>query len=134
MSVWLPDTFLGGDPSQDLNQLTEELRSLGGHFAEPADLLEANPGSLLLWATDKVPGDSGAVTNVTAVREEVPAAITIQEYLHALLQQFPPEYVLSQTDMFDHIHYGQAVRLGAAVRGAYRPRAPNTRRAQAQFQ
>jgi len=111
LSIWLPESFIGGDPGQDLDVMLNELRLLGGRFAESADKLQADPGSFILWVFDSASAASGAVTNMTIVREDVPPDITMQEYLDAVQGLFPPEMRIVQSGTISLPRYPEAARL-----------------------
>lgn len=111
LSIWLPESFLGGDPGQDLDGMLEELRRLGGRFAESADMLQANPSNFILWVFDSASTASGAVTNMTIVREDVPPDITMQEYLDAVQGLFPPEMRIVQSGTMSLPRYPEAAKL-----------------------
>jgi hypothetical protein len=111
VTVWLPESFIGGDPGQDLNAMLDQLRLLGGRFAESADKLQADPGSFLLWVFDSAPTASGAVTNMTVVKEEVPRDVTMQEYLDAVQGLFPPEMRIVHSGTMSLPRYPEAAQM-----------------------
>jgi hypothetical protein len=111
LSLWLPETFIGGDPGQDLDAMLAELRRLGGRFAESADKLQADPGSFQLWVFDSAATVSGAVTNMTVIQEEVPADVTMQQYLDAALDFFPVEMRILQSGTLSLPRYPEAAKL-----------------------
>ena len=92
VEIWLPDNFVGGDPEQDIPALIDQMRADGGHFAEAAEILESNPGSFILWMFDSAESKSEVLTNLTIVKEIVPAEITVEQYLEAAQSHFPDSY------------------------------------------
>ncbi len=92
VEIWLPDSFKGGDPEQDIPALIDQMRADGGHFAEAAEILESNPGSFLLWMFDSAESASAVLTNLTIVKEIVPVGITVGQYLEAAQSHFPDSY------------------------------------------
>ena len=87
--MWLPDTWVGGDVSKDLGVIIKRLRDLGPNFEGTAQMLEQNRSAFLFWAFDSKIGDSGFLTNVNVVTEQVPSTVSIDTYLDAAIKQLP---------------------------------------------
>ena len=109
--IQLPESFTGGDPQTELEQLITDLRAMGGHFAQSADSLEASSSSFLLWIFDTTIGSSGAMTNMTLVKDEIPAEATIQEFLDAVLQVLPSEYQVVDSRTVALARYPEAAKI-----------------------
>jgi hypothetical protein len=91
-SLWLPESYVGGNPSRDLDGIIAQLADLGGGFAEAAEQLRQNPASYVLWIVDTSPTGSGAISNVTVVTDAYPVDMDIQAYLDDQLSQLPAEF------------------------------------------
>ena len=109
--IQLPESFSGGDPRTELERLSTELRAMGGHFAQSAESLEENPSSFLLWVFDTTVGSSGAMTNMTMVKDDFPAEATIQEFLDAVLEVFPSDYRVVDSRTVALARYPDAARI-----------------------
>ena len=92
VELWLPESYEGGNLDEDLEVVVEGLRTLGPDFTQMADLIEQNPSMFVIWAFDSEVGNSGALTSVAVTTEKVLSAITIDTYLDAALDLFPPQF------------------------------------------
>jgi hypothetical protein len=108
--IWLPESFDGGDLSQDLDVIVARLRSFGPDFEQMAQTIEQNPSIYAIWVFDSNIGDSGVITNVNVVSEMVLSVISLDMYLDAVLQQLPPEFQVVERDL-PTIGNNQAGRL-----------------------
>ena len=95
IELWLPDSYTGGDLTQDLDLIVEKLRSLGSEYESMANLIEQNPDVFVIWAFDSVVGSSGSLTSVAITTEKVLSAISIDTYLDTALTQFPSSFVVT---------------------------------------
>ncbi len=111
VSIWLPESYGGGDPGQDLDAMLEQLRGLGDHFAESADKLQADPGSFVLWIFDSTPTASGALTNVTAIRDQVPPEVPMQAVIDAVLEAMPADMRAVESGTMALARYPEVARL-----------------------
>ncbi len=111
VTIWLPESFTGGDPSTDLEQFITDLRAMGGHFAQSADSLAEDPSNFLLWVFDTAVGATGSMTNMTVVRDEIPAEATIEEFLDAVLEALPAEYQVAESRTVALARYPDAAKI-----------------------
>ena len=111
IEIWLPGSYEGGDPSQDLDVIVERLRALGPDFAQTAQAIEQNPSAFVLWAFDSHVGDSGLLTSVTVGTERIPSAITIEVYLDMLAKQLPSQFRVVEQGIvpLDYYQAGRAL-------------------------
>jgi hypothetical protein len=89
LELWLPESWEGGDPSEDIDIIVEALRSAGPDFEEYAQMIEEDPSMFVLWAFDLEVGESGGLTNVTVVKEGVFSTMTIDMYLDLIPEGLP---------------------------------------------
>jgi hypothetical protein len=92
VELWLPESYEGGDLGQNLDAAMEQLRSLGPAYEQTAQLIEQNPTMYVIWAFDAELGGTGFLTNVNVTTEQVPADITVDDYLDAAMGQLPAEF------------------------------------------
>lgn len=111
VSIWLPKSWIPGNPEQDLNEFVEPLRKLGGGFAQSAEELLANPYGLLLWAVDGTPTSSGVVTNMNVTKEDSPPDGSMQDYLDDQLRELPAEFQVVESELVALARYPQAAAL-----------------------
>lgn len=100
VELWLPDSYEGGDLSQDLNLILEGMRELGPDFEQFAQMLEANPDAFIIYAFDFNPDSMDFVTNVNVTKEQTLSAIQIEDYMEAALSQLPPVMEAVKTETF----------------------------------
>jgi serine/threonine-protein kinase len=96
MSIWLPDSFQGGNLEEDVNLIADQLGDFGPEFGAIAEMIKQNPELFAFWVFDSEIGDSGFLTNVNITTEEVPSAIDIEMYLDLTENQFPAEFNMTE--------------------------------------
>jgi hypothetical protein len=99
VSLWLPDSFEGGNLEEDVATIVEKLKTLGSQYDQVATIIEQNKTMFALWVFDSVVGDEGVLTNVNITTEKVTSAISIDTYLDAATGQFPAEFSVVQRDL-----------------------------------
>ncbi len=97
--LWLPDSFEGGDLSQDLDTVIEGLEKLGPDFEQMANTIKQNPSMFVIWAFDSQVGDSGFLTNVNVTTEQALSTITIETYLDLATQQLPSQFKVLEREI-----------------------------------
>ncbi len=98
IELWLPDSYVGGNISEDSEVIVANLRQLGPDFEQTAQLIEQNPDMFVILAVDSEVGPSGFLTNVNVTTEKVLSAISIDTYLDAAEKQFPPQFQIVERD------------------------------------
>ena len=95
ISLWLPDSFEGGDIKNDLDVVVGNLRSLGPDYEQIASMIESNPSVFLIWAFDSNLGPGGFLTNVNMTHEQVLSTVTTDVYAEAMSKQLPASFTIS---------------------------------------
>ena len=95
VSIWLPDTYTGGDLVNDLDVVVSKLEALGPEYEQIAQTIEANPSLFLIWAVDSNIGSTGFLTNMNLSHEEVLSAVTLDMYVQAIEQQLPSSFTIT---------------------------------------
>ncbi len=88
----LPESYNGGDLSQNLDLVVQKLESLGPYYQQVAQSLKQNPSAFVLWAFDSKVSKSGVLSNVALATEPVGSTVTTDTYLDILTKQLPSEY------------------------------------------
>jgi hypothetical protein len=88
----LPESYQGGDLSQNLDVVVQKLESLGPYYQQVAQSLKQNPSAFVLWAFDSKVSKSGVLSNVALATEPVGSTLTTDTYLDLLTKQLPSEY------------------------------------------
>lgn len=99
VELWLPESYEGGNLSEDLEVIVENLRRLGPDFEQMAQIIEQNPSMYVIWAFDSNVGSSSSLTNAMVTTERVLSAITLDTYLDAALNQFPDAFQVQERDI-----------------------------------
>jgi hypothetical protein len=104
MSIWVPPSWDGGDPSNDLDMMLDAIEEANPDFAQYAAAIRANPEAFLYWGYDL---DSAAnfLTNMNIVTERVPSSVTVDQYIDILTQQLPSMYTIVSTDTYSKDGY-----------------------------
>jgi serine/threonine-protein kinase len=105
IEIWLPDTYVGGDIREDMDVILENLRKQGPDFENIAKVIEQNPDMYVIWATDSAIGPSGMMSSVTITTEKVISTITLDMYLDAAENQFPPQFQIVERELVDVAGY-----------------------------
>ena len=88
----LPESYNGGDLSQNLDLVVQKLESLGPYYQQIALYLKQNPSAFVIWAFDSKVSKSGVLSNVALATEPVGSTLTTDTYLDLLTKQLPSEY------------------------------------------
>lgn len=110
VSLWLPDTYQGGDLENDLDLITEQLKTRGAEYEAVAKMIEQNRSAFVIWAFDTVTGASGALTNVNLVKERVLSAVNPDSYVDAVESQLPSDFSITERQKVKLDNY-EALRL-----------------------
>ena len=96
VELWLPENYAGGDPATDLEAIVGEIRALGADFEEIAAEVEQQlpEAKVSIFAFDKNVGDALTLTTVQITSEPLDSdvALTMDEYLDAVIQNLPSDY------------------------------------------
>lgn len=113
VELWLPASYVGGNPSQDLEEKLTQLKAVNRDYEKVIEGLRLNPD--LALAAFKLPNSkSGFLTNVNILREKVPTGTKIEQYLQMATQEISGQYrVVDQKVVF--LNQYQAARLIAEV-------------------
>lgn len=88
----LPESYNGGDLSQNLDVVVQKLESLGSYYQQVAQSLKQNASVFALWAFDSKASKSGFLSNAAILTEPVGSTVTTDTYLDLLTKQLPSEF------------------------------------------
>lgn len=91
VELWLPESFEGGDTETDLPIILERMKQLGPEFEQIAQGMEQNAAAFALFIFDEEVGESGFLTNVNVVAEQVLETLTVETYLDLVAAQLPEQ-------------------------------------------
>ncbi|AFY39990.1 hypothetical protein Lepto7376_3833 [[Leptolyngbya] sp. PCC 7376] len=109
-SIWLPGTYDGGVPSEDLEFIATRIREINPDFEQIATMIEQNPDMFSLLAFDSEIGEQPFLTNINIISEALPSNLTIETYLDITKQQLPAQFNIVEEE-FIEINSKPAVRL-----------------------
>ncbi len=90
--IYLPESYVGGNTSQNLAQIVSTLRTMGGNFKWAADTIEQNPDIYELYASDANPGPSGFITNLNITTESILPTFSLEAYMSSASAGLPPQF------------------------------------------
>jgi hypothetical protein len=92
VSLWLPDSWQGGNPQDDLDWL---LADAAPEVRQYAAVLEENRSAINLWAYDTASSGSFHLTNVNIGQEAVDEAVTVDLYMDAIDRNLPESFTVT---------------------------------------
>jgi hypothetical protein len=113
--IWLPASFTGGNPEQDLDLIIDRVEALGPDFADVVDAIELNPSAFKMFAVDTENARSGFLTNVNVIVEQVLSFMTSEQYLDIVSGQLPAQYEVGSTESVELSQFEDAARMFASL-------------------
>ncbi|AVH70434.1 serine/threonine protein kinase [Nostoc sp. 'Lobaria pulmonaria (5183) cyanobiont'] len=89
--LWLPPSWEGGDPSQNLDAMIRKIKSLGSTWEGSAQMLKLNLSAFSILAFDSYKGESSFPTSVIVSYEKIPIKMNLETYLQETLNKFPSD-------------------------------------------
>jgi hypothetical protein len=118
IELWLPESFEGGDLSQDLDLILEILDQFGPEFDQVTQMISQNPEIFVIYAFDINPSEMGPITSVNVVLEQTLSAITVDDYIEAALNLYPSMMEVVKTETLTLNGYDAGiVELSYAIEG-----------------
>jgi hypothetical protein len=101
VSLWLPDSWQGGNPQDDLDRLLAEAANTAREVSQYAGVLEENRSAINLWAYDTASSGNFHLTNVNIGQEAVDDAITVDLYMDAIDRNLPESFTITGRQLMD---------------------------------
>ncbi|HSV86415.1 MAG TPA: hypothetical protein VLH85_07560 [Levilinea sp.] len=99
VSLWLPDSWRGGNLQQDLDQFLADVAGEAAVIQQYAAVLEQNREVINLWAFDSGTTGHFHLTNVNIGREEVGDQVTVDIYIDAINRNLPENFTITGRDV-----------------------------------
>lgn len=99
ISLWLPESFEGGDISQDMDLILDVINNLGPDFEQVGQLIAQNPDAFVIYVFDIDPDNMQFITSVNVTRERTLSAVQLSDYLDAALSQFPEVMTVTEAGL-----------------------------------
>jgi serine/threonine-protein kinase len=116
VTLSLPANYEGGNPSTDLDEITQKLKAIAPSYAQGMEVIKQNPDAIALLAFDPQSGKTGFLTNVNITKEDVPQDVTVEQYLQAASQQIASRYKVLELRHVIPLDQYQAGRIMAEAK------------------
>lgn len=93
----VPTDYEGGNPSKDLDSISQKLTAINPQYQKALEPLKKNPSAVSLLAFDLQSAKSAQPTMINVSKRKVPAEMSVEQALNKATQQLQPPYqVLEQ--------------------------------------
>ena len=96
VSLSLPNTYQGGDPNSELEEITKALVAISPDFNSRIALIKQSPQAIALIAFDTKNISNKFLENVNIVKDELPENISLAEYLDKTIPQLSDGYTIDE--------------------------------------
>jgi hypothetical protein len=118
VSLWLPESWRGGNLEEDLDQLLADAPNEAPEVRQYAEVLEENRSNILLWAYDTQSTGSFHLTNVNIGQELVDDAVTVDLYMDALDRNLLEGFTITGRQLMDiHDYQGGRIFIDVNING-----------------
>lgn len=94
IELWVPSTFVGGDPIKDKDALLKALRAFGSEYVASFKTIEQNPNAFAIYAIDTRLGSTGFITTITLTVNQIVGSGTQETLRGGATLQFPSQYTV----------------------------------------
>jgi hypothetical protein len=94
VTLSLPDNYDGGNPSQDIDAISQKLKTISPEYGKRIEALKQHPSNIALLAFDPQSAKSGFLTNVNITTEQLPQGTTVEQTVDNIGKQFATNYVV----------------------------------------
>jgi hypothetical protein len=94
MEIWLPEAFIGGNLSTDLDLIIANLKNLGPQFEQMAAQIEQNRSMFKLWAFDNRTAQTNFLVNVSVANQPVLSGVTVESVMSATAEMLPASFTV----------------------------------------
>ncbi len=96
IEIWLPESFVGGDLSENSDLMLEQAKTLGPEYESYVQTFLQNPSMFSLWAYDSDIGLSPYLTNLGITTDRLSYSVPLDTYVDESVSQFPDEMHLRE--------------------------------------
>lgn len=94
IELWVPGSFVGGDPVKDKEALLKALRAFGSEYVASFKSIEQNPNAFAIYAIDTRLGSTGFITTITLTVNQIVGSGTQETLQGGATLQFPRQYTV----------------------------------------
>lgn len=107
VSLYLPPSYVGGNPDTDFDEIREALIEIDPQYEERLNQLEGNAGAIAFLAFNTENAESGFPTNINISQTQVEEA-TLDQFLEAITAQLSQVFTLSEPETIEIKDYPAA--------------------------
>jgi len=94
VELWVPGSFIGGDPVKDREPIIKNLRAMGAEYTGYINLISQNPSPFAIYAIDSALGSTGFITNLSITANQIVSTGTGETLQGGVSQQLPRQYAV----------------------------------------
>ena len=94
IELWVPGSFLGGDPIKDRDPIIKNLRAMGAEYAGYINPINQNPSPFAIYAIDSALGSTGFITTLSVTANQIVSTGTGETFQGGVSQQLPQQYIV----------------------------------------
>jgi hypothetical protein len=99
VEIWLPDTFIGGNPRTDSHQIAADIEALSTDQGAFIDTIEQNISVFNFIAFDTTDFDNSTLTNLNISLIQDVGDSSVTDFIDLSMSQFPEEYSVQETGL-----------------------------------
>jgi hypothetical protein len=92
VELWVPSSFIGGDPIKDRDPIIKSLRAMGTEYAGYSSFITQNPSPFAIYAIDSTLGSTGFITSLSVTANQIVSTGTGETIQGGVSQQLPQQY------------------------------------------
>ncbi len=96
--LWLPEHFVGGNISENLDLISEQIKPMGPEYEPYIQPILQNPSMFSLWAYDSEIGASRYLATIGVTTDKVSRPVPLDVYTDSSVSQFPSTFSLLERD------------------------------------
>ena len=110
MELWLPESFVGGNPADDKEYLLDVLKSKGADFKDAAKMFDDNSEAFVFWAVNLKVGKAKYLTTVNVIKDKLPSVLPMDTILDLSENQLSKQFHMLEQGVIELGDY-QAGRM-----------------------
>ena len=116
----LPQSYEGGNPSTEIDEIEEKLIGINPSYAQRIQKIKQNPTAIALVAFDSHSDSPRLLSNVNVTAQKVDEGVTVEQYLDRTANQLSSIYEIEVQEVLSIDQY-QAGRIVAALEAGETP-------------
>jgi hypothetical protein len=92
IELWVPNSFVGGEPIKEKDAILKVLRAWGSEYASGFKVIEQNPTAFAIYAIDSQLGSSGLVTTISITVNQIVSTSAGDTLQGGIKLQLPLQY------------------------------------------